>query len=168
MEIINRRRSVRSYTDQPIEKEKMETLLRAAMQAPSACNQQPWHFLVIQDKETMRKIVEASPRSKMVSEAAAVIFVLLDNEHMTVPLMGPQDGSAATMNILLAATEMGIGSVWCGVYPNPDRMDTVMKVLNIPSRYKPFSMIPLGYPKDPDALHFTDRFDPAKVSFEKI
>ena len=112
MEIINIRRSVRSYLDKPVEKEKVELLLRAAMQAPSARNQQPWHFVVVDDPETLRAIATVSRNMQMLNEAPLAILVLIDKENLTAPLMAPQDAAAATQNILLKAVDLGLGT--CG------------------------------------------------------
>jgi nitroreductase len=168
MDIIHYRRSVRSFTDQPIEPEKIEQLLRAAMQAPSAHNQQPWHFLVITEKEMLLKIRETSPYAKMFLEATAAIIVLMDKTNLKRSIMAPQDLSAATMNILLKATELGIGSCWCGVHPNPDRMNSLTEVIQAPESKEVFSLIALGYPKNDDAFRIVDRFDASKVSYEKF
>lgn len=168
MDIINHRRSVRSFTNQPIEQAKIEQLLRAGMQAPSAHNQQPWHFLVVQNPEVLLKIRDTSPYTKMFNEATAAIIVLMDKTNLKRSIMVPQDLSAATLNILLKATELGIGSCWCGVHPNPDRMNALANVINPPEQYEVFSLIALGYPKNEDAFRFVDRFDPAKVTYEKF
>ncbi|MGD9886503.1 MAG: nitroreductase family protein [Bacilli bacterium] len=168
MDIINYRRSVRSFTNQPIEQAKIEQLLRAGMQAPSAHNQQPWHFLVVQNPEVLLKIRDTSPYAKMFNEATAAIIVLMDKTNLKRSIMAPQDLSAATLNILLKATELGIGSCWCGVHPNPDRMNALVNVINPPKQYEVFSLIALGYPKNDDAFRFVDRFDPAKVTYEKF
>lgn len=168
MEVINKRRSVRSYLSTPIESEKLEKILRAAMQAPSAKNQQPCRFLVIQKEETLRALVNVSPNAKMLLEAPCAIVVLIDKTVLTAPLMAPQDGSAATMNILLEATDLGLGTCWCGIYPNPERMKNLTELLAIPNDYQVFSLIALGYPKENDALKYIDRFDQNKIFYEKI
>jgi nitroreductase len=165
MDIINNRRSVRSFTDQEVEKENVLLLLRAAMQAPSAHNQQPWHFLVVQDKDMIRKLRPSSP---MFSEATLAIIVLLDKTNVKREMMAPQDLSAATQNILLKATELGLGSCWCGVYPLEERMNYLSEVIMVSKQYEVFSLIALGYPKNPTALSYIDRFDPNKVSYEKF
>jgi nitroreductase len=93
MEIINIRRSVRSYSNKPVEKEKVELLLRAAMQAPSARNQQPWHFIVVDDEETLQALATVSRNVQMLKEAPLAIIVLIDSESLTAPLMAPQDAN---------------------------------------------------------------------------
>lgn len=168
MDIINRRRSVRSYLPDPVEQEKLDLILRAALQAPSAKNQQPVRLLVIQNRERMNQLLTVSPHVKMLAEAPCAIVVLIVKDNLTAPLMVAEDASAATMNILLEATALGLGSCWCGIYPNQERMQNLRNALEIPDQYEVFSLIPLGYPKDPNALHFIDRYDSNKIFYEKI
>lgn len=167
MDIINKRRSVRSFLPNPIEEEKIELLLRAAMQAPSARNQQACKYLVVKKRNILDKISDLLPNAKMVREAPLVIVVLIDQSVATTPHMMPQDASSATTNILLEATSLEIGSCWCGIYPNNERMENLSKCLDIPKDYQVFSLIALGYPKDKDALRFIDRFDRNKILSER-
>ena len=168
MEIINKRRSIRSYATKPIEPEKIDLILRSAMQAPSARNQQPWHFLVIQSRETLDKMVSVSQNAKMLQEAPCAIVVAYEKEHLTAPLMAPQDASAATMNILLKATELGLGTCWCGIYPHRERMNALTEVIQAPNKYELFSLIAIGYPKDDNEIRFVDRYDENKIHYEKF
>ncbi|MDD4077202.1 MAG: nitroreductase family protein [Bacilli bacterium] len=168
MDIINRRRSVRSFLDKPIEKEKIELLMRAAMQAPSARNQQPWHFVIIQERETLQAIATISRNVQMLNEASLVIIVLIDKDNLTAPLMAPQDVAAATQNILLKAVDLDLGTCWCGIYPREERMASVAKILNVPDRYQIFSLIAVGYPKEKNANRFVNRFDPTRIHYEKF
>ena len=101
MEAIFKRKSVRKYQDRPVEKEKIDKLLKAIMQAPSAVNQQPWEVIVIENKETLKKLSEMSPYSKMV-ESSAVTFVLAANkDNLKVASAWQQDMGAATENHLV-------------------------------------------------------------------
>ncbi|MGD9604850.1 MAG: nitroreductase family protein [Bacilli bacterium] len=168
MDIINFRRSVRSFIDRPLEQEQIEQLLRAGMQAPSAHNQQPWHFLVIQNKETLLKMCDISTSTKMFNEAVLAIVVLMDKTNLKRSIMAPQDLSAATQNILLKATELGIGSCWCGIYPIVERMDNLKAIINPPDYFEVFSLIALGYPKNENALCFIDRYNLQKITYEKF
>ncbi|HHZ18763.1 MAG TPA: nitroreductase family protein [Acholeplasmataceae bacterium] len=168
MEIINIRRSVRSYLDKPVEKEKVELLLRAAMQAPSARNQQPWHFVVVDDPETLRAIATVSRNMQMLNEAPLAILVLIDKENLTAPLMAPQDAAAATQNILLKAVDLGLGTCWCGVHPRIERAEPLARILNVPDRYEIFSLIAVGYPKDQNANRFVNRFNPERIHYNKF
>lgn len=147
--IINRT-SVRSYTEQPIKQEKIELLLRAAMAAPSACNKQPWHFVVINDRKILDKIPSFSPYASMVREAPLAIVVCGD---LNKTLDGweqdfwVQDCAAATENILLMAHGMGLGAVWTALYPAKDRYLGMQQLLGLPEHVIPLNTIVIGYPK---------------------
>lgn len=167
MDIINKRRSVRSFLPDSIAEDKIELLLRAAMQAPSARNQQACKYLVVKERVNLDKIGKLLPNAKMVREAPLAIVVLIDQSLATTPHMMPQDASSATTNILLEATYLGIGSCWCGIYPNTERMENLSRCLDIPKEYQVFSLIALGYPKEKDALRFIDRFDKNKILNER-
>jgi nitroreductase len=168
MNMIFKRRSVRNYLPDPIEKEKIEIILRAGMQAPSARNQRPWRFLVVQDRKELERLAEAAPNLRRLNEVPAAIFTFFDKENLLSPLFVQQDLSSATQNMLLQAAELGIGTCWHGLYPNTERTELVNKALGTPNNLEVFSVITLGYPKDPNALHFVDRFEPEKVYYEKF
>lgn len=146
LEAISTRRSVRSFTSKPIAKEIVEELLRAAMSAPSAGNEQPWQFVVIDERKTLDRITDANPNAKMCKEAQAAILVCGDTTKEKYPGFWVQDCSAAAQNILLAAHEKGIGSVWTGVYPIKERVEGFRKLLSLPENVIPFCLVPLGYP----------------------
>lgn len=166
MDIINRRRSVRKYRDQAIEPQKIDQMLRAAMQAPSAKNQQPWHFLVIQDRANLIKCSELHHFSKMVAEAGAAIILLFDRRNLTLPGMAPIDMAAATENVLLEATYLGLGAVWIGIYSREDRGEMLRNLFSIPDYLEPFSMVSIGYPLDENANYFKDRYDASRIHYE--
>ncbi|WP_105615825.1 nitroreductase family protein [Vallitalea okinawensis] len=157
------RRSIRKYDNQPVEKEKIDQLIRAAMQAPSAGNQQPWEMIIVQNKEMLKKLSLMSPYSKMI-EKASVAFVFLGNENvMKYPENWEQDLSAATQNLLLQAVELDLGAVWLGVAPLENRMQYIKDLFQLPDHVKAFSVVPVGYS---DQNKFTDRYDPTKVHYE--
>jgi len=165
MEAIFKRKSIRKYQDRPVEKEKIEKLLRAIMQAPSAVNQQPWEVIVIENKETLKKLSEMSPYSKMI-EGSAVTFVLAANsENLKVPSAWQQDMGAATENLLLQAVELELGGVWLGTATSEDNMDFIKDFFYLPENILPFSVVPIGYP-DQDNNSFIDRFNKDKVHYE--
>lgn len=164
MNEIFTRRSIRTFEDKKVEKEKINTLLRVTMQAPSAGNQQPWEVLVVENKDMLKKLSLMSPYSKMI-EKAAVAFVLLGNEKvMKFPENWEQDMAAATQNLLLQAVELELGAVWLGAAPLEDRMKYIKDTLKLPDHIKPFSVVPMGYSKEENK--FLDRFDEAKVHYE--
>ncbi|NNU77748.1 nitroreductase family protein [Clostridium estertheticum] len=165
MEAIFNRRSIRKYEDRPIEKEKIEKLLRAAMQAPSAANQQPWEFLVIEDKEILKKLSEVSPYSKMIRTSAVTFVLLSRKDGLLAPGCVPQDMGAASENLLLQAVELGLGAVWLGVASIDERMSYIKDLFNLPDNIEAFALIPVGYP-DGQQNKFVDRFDKARVYYE--
>lgn len=159
------RRSVRRYTEQDISAETIKELLKAAMQAPSAHNKQPWHFIVIKNKETMNKIMEFHQYSKMLQGAPVVIAVCADVENYGGIDYWPQDCAAATENILLAAHSLGLGGTWIGIYPSEELPEKVVDLLNIPAGIVPFCLISLGYPSEERTPAI--RYDENRVHFEQ-
>ncbi|MFA6334637.1 MAG: nitroreductase family protein [Bacteroidales bacterium] len=146
LETIFQRKSVRSYTDQPVSVETLTILVKAGMAAPTGMNRQPWEFLVIQDKAAMAKLSADLPYAKMLKEAQAAIVVIGNPEKSALWFL---DCSAATQNILLAAESLGLGAVWTAGYPYEERMNVIANALSIPLPYRPLCLIPIGYPKGP-------------------
>lgn len=146
LETIFARRSIRKYTREPVTEEQVRNLLEAAMAAPSANNSQPWHFVVVQDREQLRRLAEAHPYGRMQAEAALSIAVCAD--PALSPLYWVQDCSAATENLLLAATSLGLGGVWLGVYPKQDRVVRVKEVLGIPEGIEVLCLVAIGHPAE--------------------
>jgi nitroreductase len=163
LEAIMSLRSVRLYTPEPVDDKTVETLLRAAMQAPSARNAQPWHFIVISDRLVMEGITKFHPYSSMLLNAPLAILVCGDQAVEEDSEYINQDCSAATQNLLLAAHALGLGAVWLGVYPRTKRVQEIRKLLNIPSRILPVSLIALGHPSE-EKMDI-DRFKPERVYY---
>jgi nitroreductase len=163
LEAIRTRRSVRSFMAKPVPKETIEELLRAAMSAPSAGNEQPWQFLVIDDRKKLDSITGVNPNAKMCKEAQAAILVCGDTTKEKYPGFWVQDCAAATQNILLAAHERGLGSVWTGIYPIPERVQGFRQLLEIPDTIIPFCLVPLGYPAKESPQ--VDRFQRDRVHY---
>ena len=168
MDTIFTRRSVRQYEDKQIEAEKIDKLLRAAMQAPSAANQQPWEFLVVQNKENLQKLSKVNPYASAVGVSGATIIVMGNEDVMRAPHMWEQDLGAATQNILLQAAAMDLGTVWIGVAPNPQSMKFISDMFELPSNIKPYSVIAVGYPLEGRGNKFTDRYIEERVHHEKF
>jgi len=164
---IMTRSSVRSYLDKPVEREKVEKLLRAGMAAPSAVDKRPWHFTVVTDKEQLSKIAELTPNAGMAAKAPLAIVVSGDLDKA---LEGEakeywiQDVSAATENILLAAHGMGLGAVWTGIYPISERVEKITGLLEMPSSQVPFATIVIGYPDGENQPK--DKFSAENVSYD--
>ena len=158
LETIKQRKSVRSFTDKEVTEEQIKLLMEAAMAAPSGMNKQPWEFYVVKSEENKEKIRKAMPFGKHKSN---VIIITCISEKHTLPLGGHDlaycDLSAATENILLEATELGLGSVWCAIYPHKKLQEEIKKVLELPKGIIPFSAIYIGY-EDGNAKP-KDKFD---------
>jgi nitroreductase len=161
MKEINIRRSIRKYTGQAVSEDQIDQLLRAAMQAPSAGNQQPWEFIVVEDQDLLEKASKMSPYSAMVKDASVAIVFLVNEENMRFPDNWQQDLSAATQNLLLEAVSLELGAVWLGIAPVTDRMKFISDLFNLPPHVKPFSLVPVGYPAEENK--FVDRFDEKRI-----
>lgn len=148
MDALFKRRSIRAYKSTPVSQENIEYILRAAMAAPSAGNQQPWHFIIIDDRSLLDQVPEVHPYAMMCRQSPAAILVCADPSLEKHKGYWVQDCSAAVQNILIAATEKGLGSVWLGVYPREERMEGLKKLLRIPEEIIPFALIALGYPAE--------------------
>jgi nitroreductase len=145
IELLTSRRSIRKYTDKEVADELIEKLLIAGMYAPSAGNQQPWHFLVIKDKTLLTKITEFHPYAKMLPNASVAILVCADTQLETKIGYWHIDCSAASQNILIAAHGLGLGAVWLGIYPRPERQEGMRELFHLPQNIEPFSLISVGY-----------------------
>lgn len=162
---IHARKSVRSYTDEPVTPEQVETLLRAAMAAPSGKNVQPWRFVVVTQLETKKKL--AIGFNKMIAKAPVVIVVCGKTTNM---LGGTNnnwtaDCAAATENLLLAAESMGLGAVWTACYPYDDRMLPTIEALGLPDNVKPYCIVPVGHPAGDNKPK--DKWNPDNIHYEK-
>ena len=165
MKEIFERRSVRTYTDRDITPDEEERLLRAGMQAPSAGNEQPWHFIVIRSRDTMQKINESQPYAKMLEKAPLCIAVCGDRRAQRFPFdVWVQDCSAAIQNMLLEAEHLCLGGVWMGVYPVPERVSNISALLGLPEDVLPLGLLAFGQPAGhPEPV---DRFLPDRVHKE--
>lgn len=147
LEAIKTRRSIRRFKqNQPVSREQMEKLLEAAMFAPSAGNEQPWQFIVIDDPIILGKIPGICATASMCRQAPVAVLVCGDATLERYPKFWVQDCSAAVQNLLLAAHDMGLGAVWAGVYPLKDRVEGFKNLLSLPEEITPFALITLGHP----------------------
>lgn len=140
------RRSIRRYTDDPVSPDAVRTLLDAAMAAPSASNNRPWHFIVVTDRRTLDALADAHPYGKMLASAPLGIAVCGDTSR--APRFWVQDCSAATENLLLTATALGLGAVWLGVHPLEERVASVRRLLALPQAVIPLNLLALGHPAE--------------------
>jgi nitroreductase len=146
MDVIRNRRSVREFTDQEIKQADIDKIIEAGICAPSAMNQQPWEFIVIDDKNILNKLSEKA--SLLYAKSKVTIVLCARKYDLKSPLRVAQDMSACMQNMMLEATKLGIGSCWIGTYPDPSRMNVLVDVLDIPNNMEPFCGLVLGYPKD--------------------
>ena len=151
---IMTRTSVRAYKNREIESDKIEIMLNAAMAAPTAGNKQPWTFIVIKDRKTLTTISDNMRTMRMAKDAPIAIVVCGDMKK-TFDGNGldywVEDTSAATENLLLAAHALGLGAVWCGIYPLPERVKFLQELLKLPDDIIPLNVIPIGYPAEAPA-----------------
>lgn len=170
LEIIKTRRSVRNFMDRAVEDKKITDILDAAMSAPSAGNEQPWHFIVVEQKELLADMAANLSYGKMLNQTPTCIVVCGDLSKTKYSGDGQQywvqDCSAATQNILLAAHALSLGAVWLGIHPLVDRENKLRQLLDIPNNIVPFSAVALGYPKE-DQQKAVNRFDPKRIHKEK-
>ena len=163
---IMTRTSIRQYTNEPVSKADIETMLRAGMAAPTAVNKQPWHFVAVTNKE---KLAELAGRRGMLKQAGVAIVVC---GNLDKAMQGKaqefwiQDCSAATENILLAANALGLGAVWTGCYPMEDRGAEVSKVLKLPETIVPLCVIAIGHPAEQPTPK--DKWKPENVSYNEF
>ena len=162
MKAIFERVSIRRYEERPVEEEKLEALLRAAMAAPSAGNQQPWEFYVIRDRQMLEKLSKVSPYAGCTAKAPVAI-VSAYREKLWAPSYAQIDMSIAMENLWLSCGEQGLGGVWLGIAPMQDRMDKVAEILDLPDNVTAFSIFVLGYPAEHHNQE--DRFDASRIHF---
>ncbi len=160
---IKARRSIRSYTMDPIDDAQIQALLEAAMAAPSASNRQPWEFVIVRDAGMRQALSQVHPWAGMAARAPAVVVVCGRPE---VSRHWIEDCSAATQNLLLAVTALGLGAVWVAVYPDPERQAAVRSVLGIPESLQVLCIVPLGRPAESKPSH--TKYDPAKVHYDSF
>lgn len=164
MNSIYHRISVRKYTDLPVEPEKTEAILRAAMQAPSTGNQQPWEFYVVTNKEMLAALSKVSRYAGCVADAPAAI-VSAYRKECWLPGWAQIDLAIAMENLWLETDAQGLGGVWLGIAPDEDRMRDVERLLDMPDTVRAFAIFAYGYPAEARAQE--DRFDAARIHYVK-
>lgn len=164
MNSIFHRVSIRKFQDKPVEPEKIETLLRAAMAAPSARNQQPWEFYVVTNKDLIQKLSTVSPYAGCAKDAP-VLIVFAYREDAISPAYAQIDLSIANENIWLEADALSLGGVWLGIAPVEERMKAVKEVLQLPAEHHAFAIFALGYPAESKPQQ--DRYDVSRIHYVK-
>ncbi|MDD4050803.1 MAG: nitroreductase family protein [candidate division Zixibacteria bacterium] len=161
IEAILGRRSIRRYYGRPVTEDQIEQILRAAMCAPSANNEQPWQFIVITDRRMLDRIPTVHPYSAMLKEAPLAILVCGDVSLDKSPGYWVVDCAAATQNLLVAAYALGLGTVWLGVYPREERMGDIAALFGLPDHVKPLALVAVGHPAEKKPAN--DRYDASRV-----
>ena len=163
IQTIFARRSIRAYRPEPVGEEDIKTLLEAAMAAPSGSNLKPWHFVVVTQREALDELARVHPYGKMLAHAPLCIAVCGDRD--VSERYWVQDCSAATENLLLAAAALGLGAVWLGVHPKPERVEPISKALGVPENVTPLNLISIGHPAEEKAPR--TQYDVARVHRER-
>ena len=163
MDAIYKRVSVRKFEDKPVEDEKILQILKAAMQAPSAANQQPWEFYVVRDKEVQQQLSELCEYSWPAAKAPVLIVNVCNPEGAPFPNVAPVDTAICTEHEWLELTDLGLGGVWLGIAPQRERMDAVAEILSLPDNVEPFSIFALGYPAE--TKEQKNRFEENRIHF---
>lgn len=165
MSSIYTRVSIRDFIDKEVEEEKILEILKAGMQAPSACDQRPWLFYVVTNKELIDKLANASPYGHFASKAPVIIVPCYKEEGLPAPMFSQIDMSICAENMWLKTDELGLGGTWIGIAPLEDRMVAVHDILNLENNIKVFSLFPIGYPLRKKEQE--DRFDTSRIKYIK-
>jgi|WetSurMetagenome_2_1015567.scaffolds.fasta_scaffold38005_3 nitroreductase len=160
---IMTRRSIRDYSPHPVPAELLQLLVEAGMCAPSAFNERTQEFIVINDRKVLDAIFNLNPKALQLKKASVAIMICGNQEREKFKGQGywQLDGSVAAENILLAAHAVGLGAVWTAIYPYPDRVAAVKKLLNLPEQVQPLCIIPIGYPGEQKAKE--NRFESSRL-----
>lgn len=168
---IANRKSIRTFSDKKVEPEKIKSILRAAMRAPSGMNGQPWEFVVIDDREILSKMQTLSPGARSL-QTAPLAIVVLERElakriEMGIAWLTPQDLAACTENILLQVVEEGLGACWMGIAPGCENQRIIAKLLKLPEKLRPYSVVAVGYPSDDADLNPADRYEENRIHYNQ-
>ncbi len=163
-EALLKRRSVRKFTDEPVSDDMINELLHAAMSGPSACNKKPWEFYVVLNENKLKELKSSSMFTKLSAKLAIIVCGNLNNAlPMQMAEYWIQDCSAATENILLRVTDLGLGAVWCGIHPQKRAIEKVRRILDISEKQIPLNIIFIGHPDEyPEAR---DQYDEKRVHY---
>ncbi len=161
---IMTRRSIRSWTDEPVSQEQRKIILEAAMNAPSAADARPWHFVTMDDPAVIRKFTGLGG-TEMLEQSTFMVLVCGEQAREIYPGFWPQDCSCAAQNMQLAAHDLGIGCVWIAVHPLEEREKTIRDILEIPEGITPFALLAMGVPAERHEPEY--RFDAGRVHANK-
>ncbi|KZX17791.1 NADH dehydrogenase [Methanobrevibacter cuticularis] len=168
MEEIFKRRSIRKYREDEIEDEKIDKLIRAAMQAPgSRLTKEPWEFIIVKNKDTIDKLSEMDHNSKMLEGASLAIVLIANMDTSHFHHVWQQDMAAASTTLLLEASYLDLGAVWVNIAPNEKRMEYIRKLFNLTENLRPFNIISIGYPAEGQENKFLDKYHENRVHYEE-
>lgn len=165
LEAINSRRSVRKFTGEAINEQDIKTILQAGFQAPSAHNLEPREFVVVRDIKIIEEIAQFHKYAKMLPQAGCGIIICGDNTKQDVPGFIISDCSASIQNMLLAAHGLGLGAVWCGIYPREHLIKGMVDVLNLPEHIIPVGMVVVGVKTETPSP--VDRYNEEKIHYNR-
>lgn len=165
LEAIRTRRSIRKFKSAAVPDDLIKKILEAAMYAPSARDTQPWHFILVTNKNILHKIPRIHPHANMVYEAPLAILICGDTNIESIPEYLAVNCSAATQNLLLAAHDLGLGGVWLGLYPRKERMEPLVQMFELPKNIIPISLVAIGFSNE---IHETpERFKQSRIHLNK-
>jgi nitroreductase len=158
------RRSIRKFTDKVVSSDQIKTILEAAMNAPSAGDGRPWHFVVVNDRSKLNDLADKIDEGNdMFRQAQAAILIVADPEIEGFPGFYPQDCSCAAQNIYLAVHDMGLGTVWIATWEVPPRIQGIRQILSVPDKLMPFAIFPIGYPAEELGEEY--RYDESRIHY---
>lgn len=169
IEAIRSRVSVREYSDREISEEALRTILEAGMSGPSCVNSRDWSFIVVRDREMLNRMADANGRPAEPLRTAKVGILVcgdLERAFHRAPDYWVVDGTIAAQNMILAAQDLGIGSVWLGTWPQMDRVKAQAELFGLPETQVPHSLIAFGYPKAPSTKE-KQIWEADRVHYEK-
>jgi len=165
LEAIYTRRSIRRYSEKPIEPDLVDKIIYAAMYAPSAVNKQPWHFIVFNDEPLRKAIMAFHKSAAMLETARQCVLICYDENLQHDEGFGVMDASAATQNLLLSAHALGLGACWIGIYPRQIRIEEMRKLFLLPENIVPFALVSLGYADETKSI--PDRIKKERIHYGK-
>lgn len=160
---ISQRQSIRKYQDRAIEEEKIMEVLKAAMNAPTARNAQSWRFMVIKNRQALDSMTALQPYTQMMKTAPCAIMVLGDRQTSQPDEYLYCDCSAAIENMCIEAVHQGLGTCWCAIGPNAERIAKFRNAYDIQENLLPIAVVAIGYSDEKKEL--IDRFDQNKITF---
>lgn len=165
MDMIYARRSIRKFKDTPVDRSLLEEVIKAGMNAPSAMDQQPWQFVIMEDRSVHPRILKVHPNAKPLTEAPVGLLVCGDLSREITEGYWSIDCAAATENMLLKIAELGLGGCWLGIYPREHRVEELSEIIGAPDYIVPFALIAVGYPDE--VKEAKDIYEPERIHVDR-